>query len=70
MFPWYLRQAGYYTTNNSKEDYNFAASEKQGAWDESSGRATYRNRKPGQTVFPCAEFRHNARKPTFPRQAR
>ena len=22
MFPWYLRQAGYYTTNNSKEDYN------------------------------------------------
>ena len=22
MYPWYLQQAGYYTSNNSKTDYN------------------------------------------------
>ncbi len=42
MFPAYLRDAGYYTTNNSKKDYN--AIEGQGVWDESSGRASWRNR--------------------------
>ncbi len=56
MFPWYLRRAGYYTTNNSKEDYNFMASEKEGVWDESSGRATYRNRKPNQPFFHVQNF--------------
>ena len=48
MFPWYLRQAGYYTTNNSKTDYNVVA---KGGWDESSPQATWRNRKPGQPFF-------------------
>ena len=28
MFPAYLRKAGYYTTNNNKEDYNFFKAEK------------------------------------------
>jgi len=42
MFPWYLREAGYYTTNNSKKDYN--AIEGKGVWDESSGKASWRNR--------------------------
>jgi len=51
MFPWYLRQAGYYTTNNRKEDYNFVPEDKQGVWDESSGKASFRNRKPGQPFF-------------------
>ena len=49
MFPAYLRKAGYYTTNNSKEDYNF---HKAGdVWDESSRKAHWRNRKPGQPFF-------------------
>lgn len=48
MYPWYLRQAGYYTTNNSKEDYNVI--DKDG-WDESSAKATWRNRKSGQPFF-------------------
>ena len=49
MFPQYLREAGYYCTNNSKEDYNL---EKPGqVWDESSGRAHWRNRGPGQPFF-------------------
>jgi arylsulfatase A-like enzyme len=51
MFPYYLRQAGYYTTNNKKEDYNYLPSEKEGVWDESSTKATFRNRKPGQPFF-------------------
>lgn len=51
MFPYYLRQAGYYTTNNGKEDYNYRSSDKQGVWDASSGKASYRNRQPGQPFF-------------------
>ena len=42
MFPSYLRDAGYYTTNNSKKDYN--AVEGPGVWDESSRKASWRNR--------------------------
>jgi len=48
MYPWYLQQVGYYTTNNSKTDYNAIVS---GGWDESSNKATWRNRKPGQPFF-------------------
>ncbi|MEP0844134.1 MAG: sulfatase-like hydrolase/transferase, partial [Phycisphaerae bacterium] len=54
MFPTLLREAGYYCTNNQKEDYNL---EKPGrVWDESSGRAHWRNRRPGQPFF--AVFNH------------
>ncbi|WP_149274506.1 sulfatase family protein [Pareuzebyella sediminis] len=49
MFPAYLREAGYYTTNNSKEDYNFF--KPHGVWDESSKNASYRNRKGEQPFF-------------------
>lgn len=54
MFPYYLRQAGYYTSNNSKEDYNFIRSE--GVWDESSKKASYTNRKEGQSFFHVQNF--------------
>ncbi|MEX0321768.1 MAG: sulfatase-like hydrolase/transferase [Puniceicoccaceae bacterium] len=54
MFPTYLREAGYYTTNCSKEDYNFIKTE--GVWDASSGKASYRNRKPGQPFFHVQNF--------------
>lgn len=46
MFPAYLRDVGYYTTNNSKKDYN--AVEGSGVWDESSNTASWRNR-PGRS---------------------
>jgi arylsulfatase A-like enzyme len=49
MFPVYLRDAGYYATNNAKEDYNYIKS--QGTWDESSPSAHWRNRSPGQPFF-------------------
>lgn len=41
-FPVYLRQAGYYCTNNSKQDYQFRTP--SGTWDQSSGKAHWRNR--------------------------
>ncbi len=49
FFPIYLRQAGYYTTNNAKEDYN--TSRHRGVWNESSEKASYKNREPGQPFF-------------------
>ncbi|MEK9609172.1 MAG: sulfatase-like hydrolase/transferase, partial [Flavobacteriaceae bacterium] len=48
-FPYYLKKAGYYTTNNNKEDYNFILP--KGVWDESSKKASYKNRKSGQPFF-------------------
>jgi arylsulfatase A-like enzyme len=54
MFPQYLREAGYYCSNNSKEDYNL---EKPGqVWDDSSNKAHWKNRKSGQPFF--AVFNH------------
>ncbi len=41
-FPVYLREAGYYCTNNSKQDYQFRTP--KGTWDASSGKAHWRNR--------------------------
>jgi len=46
MFPAYLREHGYYTTNNSKEDYNINKNE--GVWDESSKKAHWSKRGEGQ----------------------
>ncbi|MCA9424609.1 MAG: sulfatase-like hydrolase/transferase [Candidatus Omnitrophica bacterium] len=41
-FPEYLQKAGYYCTNNRKEDYNFHTPPT--AWNESSNKAHFRNR--------------------------
>jgi arylsulfatase A-like enzyme len=49
MYPQFLREAGYYCTNNSKEDYNLVKPD--GVWDESSGKASWKNRKDGQSFF-------------------
>lgn len=54
MFPAYLRDAGYYTTNNNKKDYN--AIEGEGVWDESSKNADWRQRKTGQPFFHQQSF--------------
>ncbi len=44
-YPQLLRDAGYYCTNNAKEDYNLTFSGK--IWDESSGKAHWKNRPEG-----------------------
>lgn len=54
FFPQYLREAGYYCTNNSKEDYNMPKPE--GVWDESSSKAHYKNRAEGQPFFAIFNF--------------
>jgi arylsulfatase A-like enzyme len=48
-YPEYLREAGYYCTNNSKEDYQFKTPEN--AWDESSKTAHWRNKPEGKPFF-------------------
>jgi uncharacterized sulfatase len=54
MYPQYLREAGYYCTNNSKEDYNLIKPD--GVWDESSRKAHWKNRPDGKPFF--AIFNH------------
>lgn len=54
MFPYYLRKAGYYATNNRKEDYNFIKSDS--VWDESSNKASFKNRTEGQPFFHVQNF--------------
>jgi arylsulfatase A-like enzyme len=49
LFPQLLREAGYYCTNNVKEDYNLAKPGR--VWDDSSNKAHWRNRKPDQPFF-------------------
>lgn len=53
-YPVLLREAGYYTTNNSKTDYNVSGDEE--VWDESSPQAHYRNRNGGQPFFAVFNF--------------
>ena len=53
-FTEYLRANGYYCSNNSKEDYQFRRPIT--AWDESSRKAHWRNRKPGQPFFSVFNF--------------
>lgn len=48
-----LRMAGYYCSNNYKEDYNFKNAE---LWDDSSHTAHWRNRKPEDNFFSVFNF--------------
>ena len=49
LYPEILRKAGYYCTNNNKEDYNFDL--KRTIWDESSKTAHWKNRPGKKTPF-------------------
>ncbi len=48
-FTEYLRDAGYFCSNNQKTDYQFAAPVT--AWDENNTEAHWRHRKKGQPFF-------------------
>ncbi len=58
LFPQYLKDAGYYTSNCEKEDYNVSKVTHpwSACWNESSNKATYNNRKPGQPFFHVINF--------------
>ena len=49
-----LRENGYYTTNNSKMDYNFKL--REDAWDESSKEASWEKRNKDQPFFSVFNF--------------
>lgn len=57
-FPYYLQQAGYYTTNHVKTDYNITNESAfiKTAWNESSAKAGWGDRKPGQPFFSVVNF--------------
>ena len=52
-FPTYLRQAGYFTSNNAKTDYNLAHERSfiRESWDRCDLKAHWRQRRPGQPFF-------------------
>lgn len=54
MFTEYLRKAGYYCTNNAKEDYNFRSLES--AWDVSSNEGHWRNRPEDAPFFSVFNY--------------
>ncbi len=51
--PEYLRDAGYFTSNNVKTDYNFSADDR---WDENSREAHWRNRPDDTPFFSVFNF--------------
>lgn len=54
MLSQYLREHGYYATNNIKTDYQFT--EPKSAWDESSYFAHWRDRPEGKPFFSIMNF--------------
>ncbi len=63
-YPLYFREAGYYCTNNAKEDYNLV--DDHNCWNESSRNAHYNNRRPGQPFFAIFNFSESHESRTFP----
>lgn len=69
-YPHYLRQAGYFTSNNQKTDYNLRdeAAVVRRWWNRSDGQAHWRQRAPGQpfmAVFNLFET-HQSRTSVYP----
>jgi len=63
-FPELLRKQGYYCTNNSKKDYQFR--EPVTVWDQSNGRAHWRNRGAGQPFFAVFNYGGTHESGAFP----
>lgn len=54
LLPQYFQQHGYYTSNNSKEDYNVL--KPKDAWNASNANAHWRKRAAGQPFFSVFNF--------------
>ena len=54
--PQRMRAAGYYCSNNNKEDYNFSEPSGKRMWDASNKEAHWRNRGDGQPFFSVFNF--------------
>ncbi|NND07095.1 MAG: sulfatase-like hydrolase/transferase [Saprospiraceae bacterium] len=51
FYPAYLREAGYYCTNNSKNDFNINPAQTKNVWDDFGQEAHYKNRPEGMPFF-------------------
>lgn len=51
LYPRLLRQAGYYCSNNVKEDFNIDPEQTQDLWDERGREAHYKGRPAGKPFF-------------------
>ncbi len=69
MYPVHLRKAGYYCTNNSKEDYNLEKPEE--LWHQSNNKAHWRGREANQPFFAVFNFQvsHESQIRTRPHEA-
>ncbi|CAD7694830.1 unnamed protein product [Ostreobium quekettii] len=67
-FPAYLREAGYYCTNNAKTDYNLVDDGKP--WNESSKKAHWRDRADGQPFFAVFNLTNTHESKIWPRGQR
>ena len=61
----YLRQAGYYTTNHAKTDYN-ARGNVRGYWDDCGDTAHYKNRPDGKPFFAVFNINTSHESRLFP----
>ena len=53
ILPQYLRDAGYFCSNNAKTDYNFSI---EGRWNDQGNEAHWRNRQEGQPFFSVFNY--------------
>ena len=69
-YPELLRQAGYYTTNNGKTDYQLAVDSYRGGpftiWDDSDAAHPWRGRAEGQPFFAMVNIMETHESWTFP----
>ncbi len=69
-FPEYLRNVGYYTSNNAKTDYNTSAAGRiiKSAWNESSNKAGWWKKESNQKFFSVFNYAssHQSRTMTNP----
>ena len=70
FFSSYFRKDGYYTSNNSKTDYNGGPADAKramkDAWDESGGKAHWRKRPQGKPFFSVFNFNDSHESQLFP----
>lgn len=62
----YLREQGYFCTNNSKTDFNFAGDDRK-IWDECSKNADYKHRTAGQPFFAVYNLMVSHESSLFPK---
>jgi arylsulfatase A-like enzyme len=64
----YLREQGYYCSNNHKTDYNFKGND-AAIWDESSAKAHYRKRPAGKPFFAIFNLGQTHESSLFPNKS-